>query len=67
MLVPYVEEALRRLNTCPTRYQASFAANASNCIDIWLARELTDEVKDSIAKIYRIGPYRIESPIKATC
>jgi len=67
MLVPYVEEALRRLKTCPTKFQASFAANASNCIDIWLACELTDDDKDSIAKIYRIGRYRIDGPIKATC
>jgi len=51
MLVPYLEEALRRLNTCPTKYQASFAANASNCIDIWLACELTDDDKDRIARI----------------
>jgi hypothetical protein len=50
-----------------TKYQASFAANASNCIDIWLACELTDDDKDRIARIHRIGRYRIDSPIKATC
>ena len=55
MLVPYLEEALRRLNTCPTKFQAGFAANASNCIDIWLAFELTDDVKDRIAGILGMG------------
>jgi hypothetical protein len=67
MLVSYLETALDRLRSCPTKYQASFAANASNCIDIWLACELTDDDKDRIARIHRIGRYRIDSPIKATC
>jgi hypothetical protein len=67
MLVSYLETALDRLRSCPTKYQASFAANASNCIDIWLACELTDNDKDRIARIHRIGRYRIDSPIKATC
>jgi len=67
VLVPYLETALGRLKECPTKYQAGFAANASNCIDIWLACELTDDDKDRIAKIYRMGRYRIESPINATC
>jgi len=52
LLVPYLEEVLRRLKRCPTKYQASFAANASNCIDIWLACELTDDVKKFITEIY---------------
>src|ERR1039457_4834967 len=43
LLVPYLEEALVRLKRSPTKYQASFAANASHCIDIWLACELTDD------------------------
>jgi hypothetical protein len=51
LLVPYREEALVRLKRSPTKYQASFAANASNCIDIWLACELTDDDKDRIARI----------------
>ena len=55
MLMPYIEEALRRLKTCPTKYQAGFAANASNCIDIWLACELTDDVKNFIAGIFGSG------------
>jgi len=67
VLVPYVEEALGRLETCSTKFQASFAANASNCVDVWLACELTDDVKDTIAEIYRMGRYRIDCPIKATC
>jgi hypothetical protein len=67
ILVPYLEKVLGRLKRSPTKYQASFAANASNCIDIWLACELTDDDKDRIARIHRIGRYRIDSPIKATC
>jgi hypothetical protein len=55
LLVPYLEEVLVRLKRFPTKYQASFAANASNCIDIWLACDLTDDVKDGIAKILGSG------------
>ena len=66
VLVPYLEEAIRRLKTCPTKFQASFAANASNCIDIWLACELTDDDKDFFAKTYRIGRYRIDTQ-SSTC
>jgi hypothetical protein len=50
MLVSYLETALDRLKRCPTQFQARFAANASNCIDIWLACELTDDDKDRIAE-----------------